>query len=319
MEKKHLISVIIPTYNRGHLIKETLTSIKNQNHINWECIIIDDGSTDNTKKIVDEIIENDERFQYHLRPKAVIRGANACRNYGFSLSKGAYVKWFDSDDLMLPNMLQKQLDKLKGDDDVCFCECESFTMINNKRKKIKHFAIEYNNFTEDFILRKLLIQTGSGLWKRNFVKLIHFDESITQSQDYDFMTKALKNNPKINCLKEKLYYLRRGNNSITSEYQGFQLQHLNSYLKVKFNILNMFEKNATIKKGILNNMLSSLNLALNKKNTLAIKAHVKVLNQYFKNQEENKLKIKWAKIKVLTKLIMFFGKGAYKYRAHYKI
>ena len=101
-----LISIIIPTFNRAHYIQETLDSILNQTYINWECIIIDDGSEDNTQEVLAKYLKKDVRFQFHIRPENRPKGANSCRNYGFELSKGDLIKWFDSDDIMLPNHIE---------------------------------------------------------------------------------------------------------------------------------------------------------------------------------------------------------------------
>lgn len=64
---KPLVSIIIPTHNREHLIGETLDSILAQTYTSWECIIVDDGSTDDKRKVTDEYIKKDNRFQYHHR------------------------------------------------------------------------------------------------------------------------------------------------------------------------------------------------------------------------------------------------------------
>ena len=78
---KPLVSIIIPTYNRAHLIAETLDSIIAQTYTNWECIVVDDGSTDPTDELMETYCKKDSRFQYYHRPKNRPKGANACRNY----------------------------------------------------------------------------------------------------------------------------------------------------------------------------------------------------------------------------------------------
>src|SRR5688572_29060991 len=98
-----LISIIIPTYNRALMLEETLDSIIAQTYKNWECIVVDDGSTDATDKLMAEYIDRDSRFQYHHRPKDRLPGGNAARNYGFEISKGNFIQWFDSDDYMMAN------------------------------------------------------------------------------------------------------------------------------------------------------------------------------------------------------------------------
>ena len=82
-----LISIIIPTYNRAHLINDTLNSIIAQTYTNWECIVVDDASTDNTASILEGYINKDSLFQYNIRPNIKPKGANACRNFGFEISK----------------------------------------------------------------------------------------------------------------------------------------------------------------------------------------------------------------------------------------
>ena len=103
-----LISILIPTYNRAALIVETLDSIKSQTYNNWECVIVDDGSTDNSREIIDGYCKEDSRFRYYDRPENHIKGANGCRNYAFKMSQGKWIKWLDSDDLLHENTLAKE-------------------------------------------------------------------------------------------------------------------------------------------------------------------------------------------------------------------
>src|SRR5690606_31488967 len=104
-----LVSIIIPTYNRAHLIGETLDSVLAQTYKNWECIVVDDGSTDGTDALLASYCKKDARFQYHHRPKEHLPGGNGARNYGFMLSKGEYIQWFDSDDVMEVNTLTEKI------------------------------------------------------------------------------------------------------------------------------------------------------------------------------------------------------------------
>ena len=80
---KPLLSIIIPTYNRAHLIEATLDSIKSQDFDDWECIVVDDGSTDNTPIVLANYVKEDGRFRYLHRPKNRKKGPNSCRNFGF--------------------------------------------------------------------------------------------------------------------------------------------------------------------------------------------------------------------------------------------
>lgn len=106
----HLVSIIIPNFNRATLIKETLDSIASQTYPNWECIIVDDGSTDDSIKVINQYAKRDSRFKLFIRPKDYPKGANACRNIGMQKSTGDYLIFFDSDDLMFSQHVEHKLD-----------------------------------------------------------------------------------------------------------------------------------------------------------------------------------------------------------------
>lgn len=100
MQNKPFISVVIPTYNRADLIGETIRSLQKQEYDNYEIIIVDDGSTDNTDEVVNSLLDERTRF---LKKENAERAA--ARNYGARAAKGDYVNFFDSDDIALPNHL----------------------------------------------------------------------------------------------------------------------------------------------------------------------------------------------------------------------
>ena len=109
-----LISIIIPAYNRAHLIGETLDSIIAQTYKNWECIVVDDGSSDHTERILQNYCAKDSRFKFYHRPENHLPGGNGARNYGFEKSKGEYIQWFDSDDIMSPSKMEYQVAALQN-------------------------------------------------------------------------------------------------------------------------------------------------------------------------------------------------------------
>ncbi len=101
---KPVVSVIIPAYNAESFIKETIESALNQTYKNIEVIVVDDGSTDNTEKIVKSI--DDKRIKYIKQNN---RGVSAARNKGIEVSKGEFIALLDHDDIWLPRKLEKQL------------------------------------------------------------------------------------------------------------------------------------------------------------------------------------------------------------------
>jgi len=102
MDEENLFSVIVPTYNRSHLLPRAINSILNQTYSNFEIIIVNDGSTDNTEEIVNSF--NDNRIIYHNNE--INKGNNAAVNIGFNLANGKYIAALGDDDELLPNALE---------------------------------------------------------------------------------------------------------------------------------------------------------------------------------------------------------------------
>ena len=106
-----LISIIIPTYNRALLIENTLQSVQNQTYLNWECIVVDDFSTDNTNEIVQQFTLKDSRFKFITNQRK--KGAQFARNTGILNAEGDWIAFNDSDDEWMPNKLERQFEILK--------------------------------------------------------------------------------------------------------------------------------------------------------------------------------------------------------------
>ena len=103
-----LISIIIPTFNREQYIEETIVSVIQQTYDNWELIIVDDGSSDNTFEILNKYCKKDKRIDIYQR-ESQPKGANHCRNIGIEKSNGEYLIFLDSDDLLLPWCIDERI------------------------------------------------------------------------------------------------------------------------------------------------------------------------------------------------------------------
>ena len=101
--KTPLISVIIPSYNSENYLAETIHSVQNQSYENWECIIIDDGSTDQTNELVKKTITLDSWIHYYYQENS---GLSASRNFGIAIAKGDYIQLLDSDDVLFEDKFQ---------------------------------------------------------------------------------------------------------------------------------------------------------------------------------------------------------------------
>jgi glycosyltransferase involved in cell wall biosynthesis len=101
-----LVTVIIPSYNYGHLIGQTLESVQAQTHPNWECLVVDDGSTDHTREVVTSYAEKDERIKYIFQSN---QRAGKARNYGIKNGSGKYLQFLDADDMIEDTKLERQV------------------------------------------------------------------------------------------------------------------------------------------------------------------------------------------------------------------
>lgn len=210
-----LVSVIIPTYNRAHLFGETIDSVLAQTYQNWECIVVDDGSTDNTKTIVAEYSKNDSRFQYFSRPNNKKKGANACRNYGLEKSKGDYIQWFDSDDLMHPKKLEIKIKyALSENADIVV---DAHTTINriNLTNTPKLEIFESADFYVEYILGKKPVITNDVMVRRSMVASHRFDENLHKAQEYEFFSRLFEQKLKYCFIDLPLTYYRESKDSIS--------------------------------------------------------------------------------------------------------
>lgn len=239
-----LVSIIIPTYNRAHFIGETLESVVAQTYQNWECIVIDDGSSDYTDELMEFYCEKDARIHYHHRSSHKPKGANACRNYGFDLSKGEYINWFDSDDLMFSTFLEKKM--------ILFLESKKIEIVfsgfevyssTNKYSKIYELDI-HDKLIDIALYRNIKLNTHSFLYKRELIVNFKFDEHLTRAQDLDFVFRVISAHPYLNwnvyCFP--LYRIIQHSNSISDRFRNLKHSDFISEHKVWMRIKDFYEK-----------------------------------------------------------------------------
>ncbi|MCK0125018.1 glycosyltransferase family 2 protein [Gelidibacter sp. F2691] len=214
-----LVSIIIPTFNRAHLIGETLDSILAQTYTHWECIVVDDGSTDETEALMMTYVTKDARFQYYQRPISHLPGGNGARNYGFKISNGEYIQWFDSDDLMHPNKLCKQINVLESSIKMfSVCQTQQFSVDINQLLGLRSKQIYSNNPAVSFIKGEIVFLTQAPIFKREFLikHKLFFDENLKAAQEWEFFSRCLLVINDYEVENMALVYLRRHDKSITS-------------------------------------------------------------------------------------------------------
>lgn len=306
-----LVSIIIPTFNRAHLIGETLDSVLAQTYENWECIIVDDGSTDSSNTIIEKYVIKDSRFQYHHRPKDKIKGANACRNYGLDIVKGSYILFFDSDDILNINILKSSINLLITGVDFVFYNYAIFT-VNTKNIIMTQYNNTLNPFI-DYFSGKINLATPSIVWRYDVVKNIRFDEKLKKTQETNFIFKVYKNfkkRPLIGrYINEQGFLVRKHNDSIVNSFHQEIPIFLLSDIKVRQQIIDYFKVTKFQNICDYNKELMEQSLRLYFYNANFLEFFVIIMKFDSKNQQILVLKIKM----FLFKIIYSFTKRNYRF------
>lgn len=175
-----IFSVIIPTYNRSHCLSKSVISVIKQNFTNWELIIVDDGSSDNTKDVIGGF--DDLRIRYFWQNN---RGRSAARNVGYSLAKGEWVCYLDSDDELLENHLEAFYEEI-GNNSKFKAFRTGLICINPNGKKIRtKFAKDksmFNSYPFDHIV--------VFAFHRSIMDKYKFDERFSFMEDMHFLLRC---------------------------------------------------------------------------------------------------------------------------------
>lgn len=177
--KSPLVSVIIPTYNHEVYIKKAIASIKNQTYANIEIIIMDDGSTDQTKEVLSEY----EGIHYYYQENA---GLSAARNNAMAYSKGEYLVFLDADDWLYPQALDIQLNYLMQDPELYFVSASHMKILVEENKFFQNapYDIKEENFLT-ILKHHYIAHPACVLFRRNVFNSYRFDENLKSCQDYD--------------------------------------------------------------------------------------------------------------------------------------
>lgn len=227
-----MISVIVPIYNIQDYLEECIKDILNQTFIDFELILVDDGSKDNSGKICDEYALKDERIRVFHKENG---GVSSTRNLGLSVAQGEYIAFVDGDDKIENDYLEKLYEGIKDSDaDVCLCKFDSFcdgkfypkaenylkTYINNKNND-DYFQSFLKYYLAPCVKNANSCQMGT-VWRMLFKKekFTHkFNEKVSMAEDLLFVLNNFANVNKINVLQEVLYHYRVNNSSAMHKYR----------------------------------------------------------------------------------------------------
>lgn len=219
-----LVSIIMPTYNRAHLIADSVSSVLEQTYLNLEIIVVDDGSTDNTPEVMAGF--SDSRLRYIRQPN---RGRSNARNHALSLASGEYVTFLDSDDLYVPKKVEIQVDYLKNHPGTgmvytsAYCIDEKGEMLeHNYEASVSGLIYPYIAFFTPVTITLPTVMT----YRQIIDRVGGFDEKMHRFEDTD-MWRRISKYCRIDAMPVKTCLLRtHGDNSLLSQNP----QHIGSAL-----------------------------------------------------------------------------------------
>jgi glycosyltransferase involved in cell wall biosynthesis len=203
------VSIIMPTHNRAGLIQETIESIRNQTYTNWELIIVDDGSDDNTEELIAQL--KDDRIQFHKAGRSGVGGR--IKNIGLGIATGELIAFIDSDDLWSATKLEKQVEALQQYPEAGFCLTSGYNFRETGKPESYFFkqreGIKYDNIFLSFFESGLAIFTQALMLRRQCLAVSGYfqDSKSFVDGDFDFMLR-LAQHFKAVIIYEPLLYRR---------------------------------------------------------------------------------------------------------------
>jgi glycosyltransferase involved in cell wall biosynthesis len=238
MKSEPLISVVIPTYKRPHLIKSAFESVAAQSYANWELIIVDDNGKgteggEATEKAVNEFYPADNVVYQQLETNM---GACAARNTGIEISTGEYIAFLDDDDEWFKDKLKKQIAQIQQDNaDICYSD---MYLSNTGRQQYYAHDIQGDHY-QSLLIRGYGICTSALLIKKQtLIDIQGFDQSLPSMQDYDLLIRLCEKG-KVTVIKEALFNYKMADDGISANldakingHAGIINKYRDTYIKL---------------------------------------------------------------------------------------
>ena len=257
IKENEKISVVIPTYNQAKLLKKAIESVLKQTYTNWELIIVNNFSSDNTIGVISSY--QDKRIKYfNFKNNGIIA---ASRNYGINKSEGKYISFLDSDDYWCKDKLQKSIEYLLKEYNFIFHN-EFWIWSNGFKKKVNYGPLKNFNF-ERLLLVGNTVSTSTVTMEKKILKNMNgFSESskIIGTEDYDLWLRiSLKKEYKVFFINDYLgYYKIHSNNSSHKHLRQFksELNVINKHSSnLNFSIFNTLKINKRKLKSLLGTLI----------------------------------------------------------------
>lgn len=215
-----IVSVIIPTYNRAHVVNQAIESVLRQTHQDYEIIVVDDCSTDNTEEVIKDYVDSRIHYLRHEQN----HGAPWARNSGAKIARGKYLAFLDSDDFWYPEFLERQLSVLGDLPPTVGMTCNGLIRKTDESIRIMKFINRALTFDENLIHGAGICTSSFVVRKSAFQKIGGFDVDFNSFQDFDFLLR-MSAQYRIKAIDDVLLEYRPGVDSISrnmaAKAQGF--------------------------------------------------------------------------------------------------
>lgn len=252
----NLVTIIVPCYNQARFLEECLQSVLDQSYTNWECIIVNDGSPDDTAIVAQEWLTKDPRFNYVFKENG---GLSSARNYGISNANGEYILPLDADDKIGKNYIALAMQSFQEDTSlkVVYCKAEKFG------EEIGSWQLPL--FSIFNLLRYNMIFCSAIYRKKDWELVDGYDINMVYGlEDWEFWVAILKNGGKVKQLEEVCFFYRVKKDSMARSMNLDQRKFSENYVLSKH--MDFFNNNYDIllKNDVeLNNKLKSEKVLIN--------------------------------------------------------
>lgn len=226
MRAKPLVSIIVPCYKQAHYLDQSLQSILDQTYDNWECIIVNDGSPDDTEGIAFGWLQRDKRFDYLSQHN---QGLSAARNTGIRQSKGEYILVLDADDILHEDFLKLTLQELENNRKISIVSC--YRLFFREKIDDAFYSHEPKGENIDNLLFENILMPSSLFRRHIWQDVGGYDEQMKNGfEDWEFWVSALKNGGSFKIVPEHLFYYRKAKRSMLTDTLKHHQEDIRAYI-----------------------------------------------------------------------------------------
>lgn len=235
--KRPLVSIIVPCFNQAEYLEVTLQSVLEQTFSDWECIIVNDGSPDNTEEIAKKWVDRDERFTYCYQKNG---GLSSARNLGLANCHGDFIQFLDSDDVLDYKKLELSLNECKKTP-----EKNNRIVISNFRMFANNIQSSSNPFCElkpeFFTFQNMLfgwdylfaIPIHCGFFEAQLFSNFRFNEELKAKEDWVMWLSLFLKEPSVSFINKPLVFYRSHPNSMTKEFKRMEENYVRAIVYLK--------------------------------------------------------------------------------------